>query len=74
MLLNNKALTPGKFYKAKDGSVWCCFRVWSTDSEYAQADCVQIRTSQIECFFLDGRYDREGLHKLNLIQEVPYEA
>lgn len=66
-------LEAGKFYRAKNGWVWCCFRVSPEKSEHCQADCVltEESSSRTEYFYLDGRYDSAGNREHSLIEEVP---
>ena len=63
----------GKFYRAKNGWVWCCFRLNPHRSEQCQADCVltEENSERVEYFFLDGRYDFAGNREHTLIEEVP---
>lgn len=64
-------LQPGKFYVARDGSIWCCYRVNKNKQVQAQADCVCVDNDRLEYFFIDGRYDSSGRRELTLIKEVP---
>lgn len=63
-------LQPSKFYRARDGSIWCCYRV-TNRSEHAAADCINVETSVVEYFYIDGRYDEGGKRELCLVEEVP---
>lgn len=63
-------LTPGRFYRAKNGDIWCCYRVRKNDPEHAAAWCVNTATSRIEYFYRDGRYDEAGKREHTLIEEV----
>jgi hypothetical protein len=64
-------LEPGKFYEARNGGKWCCFRVNLTREEHCQADCVNVDEgwSEIEYFYLDGRYDGSGESGHTLVRE-----
>lgn len=68
------ALKPGKFYRARDGHIWCCFNVNRTQPAHAQAWCVRVdsahREHRVEYFFLDGRYDEAGKREHTLIEVV----
>ena len=63
-------LQPGRFYKARDGEIWCCFKVNLREPVHAQARCVQVSSDRVEYFFLDGRYDNAGAREHTLISEV----
>ncbi len=64
-------LQPGKFYKARNGDVWCCYRINSHPVHNgAVANCVCVETSIVEYFFGDGRYDISGKREQTLIEEV----
>lgn len=63
-------LRPGKFYRAKNGAVWCCYRVRQNAPEHAAADCVAVESGRVEYFFLDGRYDHTGTREHCLVEEV----
>lgn len=62
-------LAPGKFYKSRDGEVWCCFRVREDMPEHAQADCVRVEDHRVEYFYADGRYDGGGKREHTLVAE-----
>lgn len=63
-------LRPGKFYRAKNGALWCCYRVDNEAPEHAKADCVAVNSGRTEYFFLDGRYDSGGTREHCLVEEV----
>ena len=63
-------LRPGKFYQAKDGEIWCCYRVRDNAAEHCKADCIRVSDSRVEYFFLDGRYDSAGKREHTLVKEV----
>lgn len=65
-------LEPGKFYRAKNGAIWCCFRVDPivTGREHCHVKCVEIETSRVEYFYSDGRYDHAGKREHTLIEEA----
>ncbi len=64
----NKQLTlvPGKFYRARNGTIWCCYRL------DAVARCIEVETSRVEYFYLDGRYDHADKRECGLISECEY--
>ena len=65
-------LEPGKFYVAKNGNVWCCYKVFprvKSLKKHCQAYCVEIETNRTEYFYLDGRYDKEGEREHCLVDE-----
>jgi hypothetical protein len=65
------SLKPGHFYKDRQGTVWCCYRVRNQDPKNdSAADCIRIDDERVEYFYLDGRYDSEGLRELCLVEEV----
>lgn len=66
-------LEAGKFYRASNGWVWCCFRVDISKPEHAQADRIltEENSERVEYFYLDGRYDSGGKREHCLIEEVP---
>lgn len=63
----------GKFYRARNGWVWCCFRIDPTLGEHAQAYCIltEGNSTRVEYFYMDGRYDSEGKREHCLLEEVP---
>lgn len=63
-------LEAGKFYKARDGSEWCCFKVDLDKPAHCQACCIKVEGKRVEYFYLDGRYDGEGKREHTLIEEV----
>lgn len=70
-------LRPGGFYKARNGAIWCCYRVdLQRDARgmaHSAAKCIDVATyvrPQVEYFYLDGRYDVEGKREHTLIEEV----
>ncbi len=63
-------LKAGKFYKDKANKVWCCFKVDTKFDICCQAFCVETETGRVEYFFLDGRYDADGLREHTLIEEL----
>lgn len=64
-------LRVGRFYRAKNGAVWLCYRRQRWRPVQAQADCINVETSQVEYFFADGRYDEGGDREHTLVAEVP---
>jgi hypothetical protein len=71
-LVRGILLRPGRFYRARNGTVWCCFKIDLERSEDAQATCVLAGPHRpvVEFFFLDGRFDAAGEHDHALIEEV----
>jgi hypothetical protein len=65
-------LTPGKFYRSKDGHAWCCVRVRRRAEPQARADCVRVADLRVEYFYSDGRYDSEGKREHSLVEEIPW--
>ena len=63
-------LTPGKFYRSRDGHVWCCFKLSPFEPEQARARCVRVDDDRVEYFFGDGRYDSTGVREHTLVEEV----
>jgi hypothetical protein len=63
-------LTPGKFYLARNGERWCCFSVAEHAPEHARAHCVNVRSKEVEYFYVDGRYDGGGLREHCLVSET----
>jgi hypothetical protein len=63
-------LTLGRFYKSKDKSTWCCFRLDRDGPEHCQAWCIEIATKRVEYFYTDGRYDKDGAREHTLVREV----
>lgn len=63
-------LKPGKFYIAKNGAIWCCYRINLNKEKHCQADCICVDNSRVEYFYLDGRYDGEGKREHTLIEEI----
>lgn len=63
----------GKYYRAKNNDVWCCFRIDTSKQSHAQADCIltEGNSSRVEYFYLDGRYDSAGQREHCLVEEVP---
>ena len=61
-------LEPGKFYKSRSADVWCCYRVG--DAMPCLAHCIRTRDDRREYFYLDGRYDIDGLSAHCLVTEV----
>lgn len=63
----------GKFYRARSGQIWCCFRINLNHSEHCQAYCVLTdgNSERVEYFYLDGRYDSGGIRVHCLLEEVP---
>jgi len=68
--LTTLRLEPGRFYKARDGSTWCCFVVDPEAVVHAQAYCVNVASHQVEYFYIDGRYDGAGKRGMTLISEM----
>lgn len=66
-------LNLGKFYTAKDGAIWCCFRVDNKAPSHASAYCIRVEDSRVEYFYLDGRYDEAGKSNNCLISEIKYD-
>lgn len=64
------SLYPGRFYKARNGEVWCCVSLELFREEHAQARCVKIQSERTEYFYRDGRYDTAGLREHTLVEEV----
>jgi hypothetical protein len=65
-------LEPGKFYRAKNGAIWCCFRLDPivTGREHCVARCVELESTRVEYFYADGRYDHAGRREHTLIEEA----
>ena len=50
-------LVPGGFYEARDGSIWCCFRVKPNAADHFKADCINVKTStDCESFHITGEW------------------
>ncbi len=69
-LTKESKLKPGRFYRARDGSQWCCYRVDLDQKQHSQALCVNVKTSTIEYFYLDGRRERLGTSAWTLVEEL----
>lgn len=70
-------LKAGGFYKARNGAIWCCYRIDSNASAHAVAKCIAIATFTrpwTEYFYIDGRYDSEGKREHTLIAELDAES
>ena len=68
--MKNLKLEPGKFYLSKDNEIWCCYRIDESKPDHCQADCIRTSDSRVEYFYLDGRYDFDGMREHSLIKEV----
>lgn len=66
-------LKPGRFYRAKSGDIWCCFRVNRSKPIHCVADCILTtgNSERVEYFYLDGRYDGNDNREHCLIEELP---
>lgn len=66
------SLRAGGYYRARNGEVWCCYKVRKGPGveEHAAADCIRVSDGRTEYFFLDGRYDRNGEREHTLIAEA----
>jgi hypothetical protein len=69
-------LEPGKFYRAIDGRVWCCYAVadpqMAEREPQAAAFCIPVHSRanvEPEYFYIDGRYDSDGKRSQTLITE-----
>jgi hypothetical protein len=62
-------LQPGHFYLSKGGDIWCCYRLRKLAPEHAAADCINTMTSEVEYFYIDGRYDEAGQREHTLVKE-----
>lgn len=69
-LTKKSKLKPGRFYRARDGSTWCCYRVDLDQKEHSQALCVGVKTSTVLYFFLDGRHESTGKGPWTLVEEL----
>lgn len=49
-------LKPGRFYMTAAGARWCCFLIDMSAPASQQAHCVQVATSRIAPFYIDGTY------------------
>jgi hypothetical protein len=63
-------LKPGRFYVTEVGSRWCCFQVEERAESHRQAWCIEVATHRIWYFYLDGRYDTNGLREHTLVGEI----
>jgi hypothetical protein len=63
-------LVAGKFYKSRDGELWCCFKVDMEAGKHCQARCIRIDDERVEYFYLDGRYDESGKREHTLVKEA----
>lgn len=69
-LPGEEKLKPGKFYRAWNNEIWCCYNIDSRRSAPLQADCVRVSDGRTETFYLDGRYDVDGKREHTLIDCV----
>lgn len=60
-------LEPGKFYRARNGYVWCCYRVRPGAEKQARASCIQVEDAREEYFYEDGCYDTKGDREHTLV-------
>lgn len=66
-------LVPGRFYKARNGEIWCCYALDGDAPEHCRAWCIWVPSRgrpRVEYFYEDGRYDTEGKREHCLVQEV----
>lgn len=59
----------GRFYRSKDGDIWCCFKVDPTRPEHCQASCIRVDDARVETFYADGRYDDAGQREHTLVMQ-----
>jgi hypothetical protein len=69
-LPDGKRLLPGRFYRAWDHELWCCFKVTGSAKPHCQAACVRVSDSRVEDFYIDGRYDEAGKREHCLIEDI----
>lgn len=60
----------GKFYRSKDGQVWCCFRARSLREIYVQSYCVRLSDDSINYFLDDHSFDLGGEIEDELVEVV----
>lgn len=66
-------LQAGHFYLSMDGQRWCCFVADESLPEHRQAECICVTTQQVEYFYIDGRYAKNGCRPETLVSEAPEE-
>jgi hypothetical protein len=67
-------LKPGRFYKSRDGEIWCCFRANPRGEAHCAFDCIRVSDCRIEYFYADGRYNFGGEREHTLTVEVTPEG
>lgn len=69
-LTNDNKLKPGRFYRSRNGSTWCCYRVDLDRPAHSQAICVRVtgdRAHDVAWFGLDGS---AGTGDWTLVEEL----
>ena len=66
-------LVPGGFYKARNGSIWCCLKVNIPDKK-RNALCVRVEDTPLQCtaarFFSNGNREEDGGDKHDLLEKI----
>ena len=72
--MNELRLIAGQFYKARNGSIWCCIRVGVPDKK-RPAICVRVEDAPLSCtaarFFENGRRNEKEEDTHDLLENVP---
>lgn len=56
-------LTAGRFYRARNGQTWCCFRARPLVKDYglhSQAMCIRVTDYKINYYLDDRSFDEGG--------------